>query len=54
MYAVLVLDVSLSLIYCAILKWRPCSFISYLSRFQTITTERNIETTYKIIYIRVS
>lgn len=50
----IVLDASFSLIYCASSKWWPCSFISYSRRFQTITTERNVETTYKIMYIRVS
>lgn len=33
-------------VYLAILKGRPPTFISHSSRFQTITVERNVETSF--------
>lgn len=37
---------NLKVIYLAVLKWQPISFISHLSRFKTIAAEiNNVETT---------
>lgn len=40
----------LDVILRAVSKWWPFPFVSYLSRFQTETVERNAETTYDYVH----
>lgn len=50
MYVILVFNMGFDQVYLAGSKWRPSTFISHLSRYQPITTKRNVETAQNYVH----